>query len=325
MSMPGEMDFIERLRRLIPSGADVHTGIGDDAAVLPGRRGMHTLLTTDMLVEGNHFFPGADPYALGRKALAVNVSDIAAMGGYPTFAVISLGVPDAMTMAAAEKLYTGFRDECLRHNMTIVGGDTVRSDLFTINVALLGEVEHERLLLRKGALVGDKLCVTGRLGDAAAGLVLKQRPELDVPFAVRQRLGLAHERPVARVEAGRDLGRGFATSAIDVSDGVAGDARLLCRLSGVGAIIDADALPLSDDMRLVCAAAGVDATAMALSGGEDYELLFTTGRYAGRDTLPQSHTRYTVIGEIVPASEGVSLRRNGEQIEPLEGDGYRHF
>lgn len=324
--MPGEFDFIGRLSRHVPEHPKVHTGIGDDAAVLQGPRGMYTLLTTDMLIEGRHFFPDVDMYDLGRKALAVNVSDVAAMGGYPTYAVISLGVPDTMSMQAAERLYTGFKDECLRHNMTIVGGDTVRAPVLTINVALQGEVEHGRLLLRRGAQVGDKLCVTGRLGDAAAGLLLMQRPDIDVPFALRQRLTLAHERPVPRVKAGRELGHGVATAAIDVSDGVAGDVFLLCQRSDVGAIIDTDMLPLSDDLLLVCAKAGINPVTFALTGGEDYELLFTVGPDGPTGgVLPRSRTPYAVIGEIVPAGAGLSLRRDGDLLEPLEGRGFRHF
>lgn len=339
MSLPDEFALIDRLRRYAPAHPDVHTGIGDDAAVLPGRRGMYSLLTTDMLVAGRHFLPETDTYGLGRKALAVNVSDIAAMGGYPTFAVISLGVPETTPLRDLERLYAGFKDECLRWNMTIVGGDTVRAPVLMMNVALQGEVEEERLLLRSGALVGDKLCVTHRLGDSAAGLLLLQRPDLDVPFAVKQRLILAHERPVPRVHAGRELGRRRlvregarssvvtdATAAIDISDGVAGDVRRLCRASGVGAVIDAETVPVSDDVRAVCSAAGIDPITFALTGGEDYELLFTLSSYRpGRNTLPSSGTPYTVIGEIVPASEGIQLGRAGLPPEPLAQNGFRHF
>lgn len=257
------------------------------------------------------------------------------MGGYPTFAVISLGVPKDASLRAIKQLYAGFKDECLRRNMTIVGGDTVRAPVLTINVALQGEVEQERLLLRSGALVGDKLCVTHRLGDSAAGLLLLQRPDLDVPFAVKQRLVLAHERPVPRVRAGRELGRRpgehganitWATAAMDVSDGLAGDVRLLCRASGVGAVIDADALPLSDDLRLVCEEADLDPVTFAISGGEDFELLFTINSYRpGRNVLPRSNTPYTVIGEIVPAAAGIQMSRAGAPPEPLHVHGFRHF
>lgn len=335
MSRPDEFGLIRALQRHLPEHPGVYVGIGDDAAVLPGRPGMYTLLTTDMLVEGQHFFSGTDMYALGRKALAVNISDIAAMGGYPTFAVVSLGVPDDVSLARLEGLYAGFKDECLLYDVAVVGGDTVRSPVLTINVALQGEVEQQRVLLRKGALVGDKLCVTHRLGEAAAGLLLLQRPDLDVPFAVRQRLLLAQERPVARVGAGRELVAAksrssfsglMVTAAMDVSDGLAGDVRHLCRASGVGAIIDADALPVSDDVRTVCEAAGLDPIKLALTGGEDYELLFTiSNQRQGRHLLPNSNTSYTVIGEIVPAREGLQLRRAGSGLEPLEADGFKHF
>lgn len=325
MTLPGEFEFIRRLAAHIPSRGDVRVGIGDDTAVLPGPADLYTLLTTDMLVEGRHFLPGADLYNVGRKALAVNVSDVAAMGGRPTYAVVSLGVPDTLTMADAERLYIGFHDECLRHGMTIVGGDTVASPVLTINVALQGEVEQERLLLRKGARPGDNLVVTGHLGEGAAGLLLMQHPKLDVPFDVRQRLTLAQERPVPRVQAGRELGRGVATAAIDVSDGIAGDARLLCEASSVGAVIDEAALPLSEDVRLVAEAAGTDPVTLALTGGEDFELLFTTGREPSERWRHRFGTKCTVIGHIVPREEGLSLRRLNGSIEPLQMRGFLHF
>lgn len=333
MSLPGEFELIRTLQQYAPSHPGVRVGIGDDTAVLDGPAGKYTLLATDLLVAGEHFFPDADTYAVGRKSLAVNVSDIAAMGGYPTYAVVSVGLPADISAAKVERLYAGLRDECLLHGMTIVGGDTVRAPVLTINVALQGEVESDRLLLRKGALVGDKLCVTNRLGEAAAGLLLLQRPELSVPYAVRQRLELAQTRPVARLQAGRELGEGragtgvpFPTAALDVSDGLAGDVRHLCLASGVGAFIDANLLPVSDDVLAVGVAAGIDPLQLALSGGEDYELLFTTSsQRTGRHTLPRSGTSYTVIGEIVPAADGILLQRGDAPPEPLQAGGYTHF
>lgn len=326
MTLPDEFEFIDRLRRLLPARPDVVEGVGDDAAVLPGPAGAYGLFAADMLVEGRHFFPSDDLYDVGRKALAVNVSDVAAMGGRPTYAVVSLGVPDTLSMAAAERLYTGLREEGLRHRVAIVGGDTVAAPVLTVSVALLGEVERDRLLLRKGALVGDKLCVTGRIGAAAAGLLLRQHPELNVPPDVRQRLLLAHTRPVARVEAGRDLSRGIATAAIDVSDGIAGDLRRLCRASDVGAVVDADALPVSDDVRILCEAAGADPVELALTGGEDFELLFTVRNPGFRSgKLAGGKVSYTVIGEIVPRDDGLRLRRAAGIVEPMYEGGYVHF
>src|SRR5690606_20530003 len=172
----GEFGLIEQLRRYQRARPGLVAGIGDDAAVMRGRPGWYTLFTTDMLVEGVHFLPGTDPYALGRKAMAVNVSDIAAMGGLPTFAVVALGVPPAASVHAVQRLYEGLSDEGAASGAAVVGGDTVRAPVLTISVALLGEVEEGRLLLRSGALVGDRVCVTHRLGDAAAGLILLQRP-----------------------------------------------------------------------------------------------------------------------------------------------------
>ncbi|HLT58823.1 MAG TPA: thiamine-phosphate kinase [Limnochordales bacterium] len=322
----GEFGLIEQLRRYQRARPGLVAGIGDDAAVMRGRPGWYTLFTTDMLVEGVHFLPGTDPYALGRKAMAVNVSDIAAMGGLPTFAVVALGVPPAASVHAVQRLYEGLSDEGAASGAAVVGGDTVRAPVLTISVALLGEVEEGRLLLRSGALVGDRVCVTHRLGDAAAGLILLQRPDLPVPADTRTRLWHRHTRPTPRLEAGRELSQGLATAAIDLSDGLAGDLRRLCAASGVGAIIDEAALPISDDVRRVAQAAGLDPLALALGGGEDYELLFTMSRYrTGTHVLPGSGTTYTVIGEIVDASQGVMLRRRDGELQPLPAGGFQHF
>ncbi|HEY8416643.1 MAG TPA: thiamine-phosphate kinase [Limnochordales bacterium] len=322
----GEHGLIEVLRRYERAHPGVIAGIGDDAAVLTGRPGFRTLLATDMLVEGVHFLPGTDAYALGRKAMAVNLSDIAAMGGRPTFAVVSLGVPPAASARDIQRLYEGMSEEGASFGAAIVGGDTVRAPVLTINVALMGEVEEARVLLRSGARVGDRICVTHRLGDAAAGLLLLKRPDLHVPDDTRTRLLQKHLRPTPRVDAGRELSRGLATAAIDLSDGLAGDLHRLCAASQVGAVIDVAQLPISDDVRRVAAAAGLDPVELALNGGEDYELLFTTPSFrVGSHVLPGSGTPCTVIGEIVDASRGVLLRRPDGELQPLPAGGYQHF
>ncbi len=322
----GEFGLIEQLRRWQQSRPGLFVGIGDDAAVLAGPLGYRTLFTADMLVEGVHFFPDADPYNLGRKAMAANLSDIAAMGGTPTFATVSLGVPPATPVERIDRLYAGMSDEAGAFGASLVGGDTVKAPVLTVSIALLGEVEEQRLLLRKGARVGDRICVTHRIGDAAAGLLLLERPDLRVPPDTRTRLLHAHWRPVPRVEAGRELSRGIATAAIDLSDGLAGDLQRLCAASRVGAVIDAASLPLSDDVRAVAAAAGLDPIDIALHGGEDYELLFTTSFLRdGTQALPRSGVRCTVIGEIVPPEQGISLRMPGGERVPVAEGGFRHF
>ncbi|OUM95689.1 MAG: thiamine-phosphate kinase [Firmicutes bacterium ZCTH02-B6] len=322
----GEFGLIEQLRRYQRSRPGLFVGIGDDAAVLAGPLGYRTLFTVDMLVEGIHFFPDADPYALGRKAMAVNLSDIAAMGGTPTFATVGLGVPGGTSAERIERLYAGMSDEAAAFGASITGGDTVEAPVLLISVALLGEVEEQRLLLRRGARVGDRVCVTHRIGEAAAGLLLLQRPDLKVPEDTRTRLVHKLLRPTPRVEAGRELGRGLATAAIDLSDGLAGDLHRLCKASRVGAIIDAASLPIPDDVRRVAAAAGLDPLELAIGGGEDYELLFTTSSLTGGShVLPRSGTPYTVIGEIVDEERGVLLREPGGGLRPLPEGGFQHF
>ncbi|MDI3281292.1 MAG: thiamine-phosphate kinase [Bacillota bacterium] len=313
-----------RLRAAGLSGAVM--GIGDDAAVLPGRPGFHTLLTVDTLVEGVHFLrPKISPADLGARALAVNVSDIAAMGGYPTFAVVSLAIPESLEVEWLEELYRGLLAEGTTWGVQVVGGDTVRAGEFSLTVALLGEVEEGRAVLRRGARPGERIAVTGTLGDSAAGLELLLResgaPALDPE--VRARLLARHFTPRPRVPEGRDLGAGIATAMIDVSDGIATDLRHLCSESGVGARIYADRLPLSPDLRAAAAALGLDPVSLALSGGEDYELLFTAPEEKLRPTLAGG-TPVTVIGEVVEADRGLSLVREDGRSTPLP-HGYRHF
>ncbi len=236
-------------------------GVGDDCALVRPDAGLELAVTTDMLIEGRHFAAGADPRALGHKALAVNLSDLAAMGAAPRWALLSIGLP-AADEAWLEKFSAGFYALAERFGVDLVGGDTTRSELLTLNVVAMGEVPAGLALYRSGARAGDDIWVSGELGGAALAL---RRPEI---AELAKRL---HE-PEPRIELGERL-RGFAHAAIDVSDGLAGDLQHILERSQVAATVDYERIPRSPvfaalkDPRLE--------QECILSGGDDYELLFT--------------------------------------------------
>jgi thiamine-monophosphate kinase len=270
MSMLGEFELIEELARHLDPVLE-GLGIGDDAAAWTPTAGMMAVATTDMLVEGIHFrLDWTSPRDLGWKALAVNLSDLAAMGARPGHALISLALrPDQA--ALAEEMYDGVRELAAMTGTQIVGGDTVGTPgPLVINVALVGEAAPERLLRRDGAEPDDFLVLTGPVGLSAAGLELLYGGAAIAPEAAP--LLAAHLRPVPRIEAGVALAEIGLRCAIDVSDGLVSEARHIARSSGVAVEIDADALPLAAEAVEML---GLErARSLALSGGEDYELLF---------------------------------------------------
>ena len=266
----GEFRFIDRIAGgCLVAGADhVVVGVGDDAAVLRGD-GELLLVTTDLLVERVHFLRGViDPLDLGYKALAVNLSDIAAMGGSPRDAWISIAVPPAVEVEELDRIYDGMKGLARSSGVNLLGGDTTgcRRDL-CLNLTVLGTVPPEQLLLRSGARPGQRILVTGTLGDSAAGLeVILRRPEL--PDVVAERLLAAHHRPATYLEEARLVAAsGTAGAAIDLSDGLASDLGHVCTASGVVAVVDEAALPLSEDLRRLARAIGADPLRLALSGG----------------------------------------------------------
>lgn len=302
----GERALIRRMKRNLPKGRNVVQGIGDDAAVLSGSGNSYTLLACDMLVEGVHFNRSASAASIGWKGLAVNVSDIAAMGGVPQSAVISLGLPSRTPVSFVDRLYQGLRRCAARHRVTLVGGDTVRSRQLVVNVAILGTVEKKRLTLRSGARVGDVLLVTGRLGGAvSSGRHLKFQP---------------------RLQEARSIGRRFSIhAAIDLSDGLALDLSELCTASRVGAVLELEKIPRTRGV----------SWSRALSDGEDFELLIAVAKKESDQLLRWAKRNLscplTQIGRIVPKSSGVTLTKAGKPVMkagkpvPLPKSGFRHF
>ncbi|HEY5640811.1 MAG TPA: thiamine-phosphate kinase [Dehalococcoidia bacterium] len=309
VSQLGEFGLIERLTRIVGAEGppDLIVGPGDDAAVW--RAGSDYLIaTTDAMVEGVHFSPGRTPWEdVGWKALAVNVSDIAAMGGTPLFALVTLALPPETPAGTMDALYRGLGQCAREYGAIVAGGDVVRALQVSVTVALMGRAgqrDGEPLLLRRSAArPGEVIAVTGTLGDSAAGLRrLQEGAAGGDPLVVR------HARPEPRVEAGQAAVKAGLRCAIDVSDGLLQDLGHVCEMSNVGAVLRAADVPMSDELR---AAFPDDALELACSGGEDYELLLI-GPAAAVARVPG----VTVIGEIVEGppraalldSEGAEIR-----------------
>lgn len=317
----GEFGLIESIRKAAPQGRGVRAGIGDDAAWLASG-GADLLVTADLLIEKVHFdLRWTSFYALGYKTLAVNLSDIAAMGGVPAYLTLSLAIPARFRSEDIEEFYRGVRALASRSGVSVVGGDTSRAERFFVSAALIGRAPYKPVL-RSGARSGDDLYVTGTLGDSALGLKSLKKTSRGAAAAYLIR---RHNYPTPRLRAGALLARRrLATAMIDVSDGLLQDLGHICQASGVGAEIREEALPLSPAYRKL---SGGD-TALALGGGEDYELLFTA-RPRARKALAQLKTRLGVrvtrIGRCVDAGEGVKvLDRRGRPRRPSLR-GYDHF
>jgi len=333
-----EKSFVDQVARLTRPGrggrgaaARPVLGIGDDAAVLPTSRGLQTLLTTDFMIDGTHFRSAWTPGdLLGHKVLAVNLSDIAAMGGVPGAFVFSAGFPRSTDPGYALDVARGIASQARRFGAVLVGGDTCASRTLLVSVTLLGHVERGRDVRRSGARPGDGLYVTGSLGSAAAGLrLLKSGARLGRAAGARAAAMRAHLDPEPRVLAGRALGlTGLAAAMIDLSDGLAQDLPRLCAASGTGAVVEEAAIPVGRPAAAVLG--GRAATRAAVVGGEDYELLFTARpghddqvrRLARRMGLPVSR-----IGQIVPKRSGVLILTRGGRYVPMEDlrGGFRHF
>ena len=285
----GEFGLIAKIRNWMDaSRADVIQGIGDDVAVIEiGKKAL--LITTDILIEGIHFERSwTNPFRLGEKALAVNLSDIAAMGGIPKHFLISLGLPKTLPFSFVSLFYRGLKKMANRFQVDLIGGDTSLSQKIIINICLIGEGKKGNLFFRNGARVGDDLYVSGTLGDAALGLKILQDKR-----AKRKSKGLIdkHLSPNPRIELGQALGRKqIASAMIDVSDGLLSDTLHIIEESKVGARIWENCIPLSSLYRRWVRTYSKDPYRIALTGGEDYELLFTASpkRKAGILSLARS-------------------------------------
>jgi thiamine-monophosphate kinase len=325
LSRLGEFALIEKIRRTAPSGRGVRLGIGDDAAWVESRSSS-CLVTADLLLEGIHFdLKWTTLFDLGYKCLAVNLSDIAAMGGVPAYATVSLGLPGCFRSEQVDEFYRGMNYLARRSAVAIVGGDTSIARSLLVSVCLMGHAPY-RPITRRGARIGDDIYVTGTLGDSALALQLFKSKSSALHHSAAAYLLKRHHRPTARCRAGALLARAkLAAAMIDVSDGLLQDLGHICKASGVGAVIWEENLPRSRSYR---ALAGDNGSRWALSGGEDYELLFCArrrGRAAIQKLSTQAGVPMTRIGACVTAKQGVTvLDRNGRKVEPL-AQGHDHF
>jgi thiamine-monophosphate kinase len=332
----GEHALIERIRTRVPRPpASVIVGIGDDAAVVEPERNALEVLTTDGLVEGVHFDQAfADPADIGHKALAVNLSDLAAMGASPRLAMLSLLLPPSWPVASVDALVDSLLALAARFRVALVGGNISRSPgPLVVDVTATGAVHRRRVLTRGGARPGDELFVTGSVGGAAAGLDMLRRASAGRATAVQSLEPDAADcarrylRPEPRVRFGILLGRNRAARAcVDLSDGLADGVRQIACASRLGAIIDADAVPVAPAARRWFEGRGLSPIDAALRGGEDYELLFAVAS-KGRSRLGaiqrlMKDVAVTRIGRLT-ADPALVLNRSG-QVDSLP-DGFTHF
>ncbi|HEY6362301.1 MAG TPA: thiamine-phosphate kinase [Vicinamibacterales bacterium] len=349
VSSLGERALIQRITARVSLPPWVVVGPGDDAAVIEPERGALEVLTTDAQVEGVHFDRRfVPPDAIGHRALAVNLSDLAAMGASPRVALLSLALPDALEVETVDQVLEGLLGLATQQHVVLVGGNITRTPgPFVIDVTLTGSVRPRRVLTRAGARPGDEVYVTGTIGDAvvglrslqgraalAAGLDSKERCDnpprssLDLAEAVQFRFCEGrYLRPEPRVRAGVLLGRNRAASAcMDLSDGLADGVRQVSEASGVGMCIDAAALPISEEARRWHTGRGQDAVSASVAGGDDYELLFTVRpSHKGRLRAVQKETGNLPITRI-----GVVTRERRLLVRAADGDrqlppGFEHF
>ena len=339
-SSKSEFDFIASLRQRVAASAlkneALIAGLGDDAAVFRGSAGKETVITADLLVEDIDFRrTTTPPFLLGHKALAVSLSDIAAMGARPMWSLISIGVPeDVWQTEFVDQFYDGLLELANHYGVQLIGGDTSRTnESIVIDSVVAGECATASAVMRSGASPGDQIFVTGSLGAAAAGLRLIERgahlAEQNLADEDSQKLDhvlIRQLRPEPRVGWGIVLGEErLATSMIDLSDGLSSDLNRLCEASDVGALIDSSLLPIDNRVVELCGRRALDPLQLALHGGEDFELLFTV-KAANVLRLPRRVDGVEIkrIGAITKAVEGVKISE-GSRIWDLKPGGWKHF
>ncbi len=297
ISKLGEFGLIKKIRTLAKLDSSVIKGIGDDCAVLKFDRRRYLLLTCDMIVEGVDFVPKEKPELIGRKALAVSISDIAACAGIPRYAVVSLGIPKKATLEFMDGFLKGIFSLAREYRINLVGGDISRASRLVVDVTMLGFVEKKHLILRSGAKKGDIIFVTGRLGGSIRGK--------------------RHLTFVPRVKEARFLAKNFKpNSTIDISDGLLLDLGHILQESKVGAVIYEQLIPLHKDARNL---------KEALSMGEDFELLFTLPRSRAYGLMKRKQAGFFPIGEIVAREYGLKLVDRNTKCRPSGPEGYAHF
>jgi len=331
----GEFGLIDRLTENIQlRNKSTVKGVGDDAAVIDNGNFL-TVVSTDMLLEGIHFDLMYTPLKhLGYKSVVVNLSDIFAMNATPKQVTVTIAISNRFSVEALEELYAGIYKACEFYNVDLVGGDTNSSNRgLIISVTAIGQGEKDKLTYRDGAKVGDLICITGNVGAAYLGLQILERekqvylsnpdmqPELEKHQYLVERFLKPETRPdVIEMFAKNQL---VPTAMIDISDGVASDLFHICQQSGVGAFLEESGVPIHPDAQVQAIDFNLDPITCALSGGEDYELLFTI------DPKDVEKIKYLpdiyIAGEIVTEKDGVKLHTKGGNIHPITAQGWQHF
>lgn len=331
----GEFGLIERLaKKNITINPSTVKSIGDDAAVIDNS-GKLTVVSTDLLVEGIHFDLMYTPLKhLGYKSIVVNLSDIYAMNAQPKQVTVSIALSNRFSVEAVEEIYEGIYAACKAYNVDLIGGDTTSSPRgLVISVTAIGQGERDKLVYRNGAKVGDLICISGDLGAAYLGLQILEREKqlyLDNPSVqpdLEQQTYLVGK--ILKPEARKDIIAMFAqndivpTAMMDISDGLASEIHHICRQSGVGAYIEESGVSIHPDAQMMAINFKLDPITCALSGGEDYELLFTI------DPSDIEKIKYLpdiyIAGEIVPKEDGIKLHTTGGNVHPILAQGWQHF
>ena len=329
----GEFGLIDRIQQLLPKidHEDLIISIGDDTAVIRIDENRSMLITCDIQVENQHFrLENITPYQLGKRAMAVNISDIAAMGGKPTFALVSLGFPKSFALTDFDNLFKGMRDKLAAFSALVIGGNLSNTDQnLIIDITLMGEVNANTFLTRKGAKAGDRIFVTGDLGVSGAGFYVLEKFGKNYPIEF-EHLVQKHLQPNPRVKIGEQIAHsGFATAMIDISDGIASDLNHICAMSHVGAEIFQHKIPLPESIHKVSSFSGKSVIKLALHSGEDYELLFTM-KSNTPDTMINSISnetgiKITEIGKILDKESGYYLIDLQKKRIPIQPKGWDHF
>ena len=345
--IPGEFELIKHLQKKLKSYSrnQAILGIGDDCAIIQGPSGKHLLITTDILLEKVHFSSHYSSYnQIGEKSLLVNISDIAAMGGEPRYAFLSLALPSSIAFEKIDELLQGITETARNYSIMILGGDTNASPLgdnfsddpasegcgLVINITLIGEVSPDKIITRKGANRGDLILVTGQLGASAAGLDILEHLQdsyNEKPFY--EDLVKRHQVPVVRLQESRVISQHhLATAMLDISDGLAGDLRHLCSQSDSGAVIWISQFPVAQGVKEIAGILNKSYLSYVFSGGEDYELLFTCPPERSREAKSiieeATSTSITIIGEITGKTKGIrAIDLNGNTV-PVSA-GFDHF
>ncbi|MBF0161676.1 MAG: thiamine-phosphate kinase [Magnetococcales bacterium] len=329
----GEFALIQRFFAPVPGPLPpgVAVGLGDDAAVLSIPRTQQLVTSTDTLVEGVHFTADTDPYLLGQKALCVNISDLAAMAAQPRWYLLSLSLPPSTPVAWVDALLSGLNQAAQQPTGTVVlvGGNTSTTAVgaLSITITLLGLVGKDRAVTRSGAQVGDHILVTGTIGDAALGWSVQQGGLQELDEESRAALQRRHQLPTPPIELAIALqAAALSRSAIDISDGLIADLRHVCQASRVGAQLFAERVPLSALARSQVAQHGTKLLTRLLTGGEDYELLFTVAATAVAAVMVLAHTAGIPVTDIglITAGSDLLVTYQGQPMA-LENGGWDHF